>query len=176
MGEGVGALMVLAVDFFKKGKHMEHRFGGFDSLVANCPARASLSLIERVACQNTKCYGFGMVQRQHAQSIADGGVDVLVMGGFAANDASQTNDRIPFFGFQQPLSRQRDLPGAGNPCGVDVRILDANFQESLGRTIVEFASDVAVVAGDHDPDPRTVHKFWLAKFSLICVDGHGERV
>ena len=116
-----------------------------------------------------------MVQRKHAQGVADRRVDVLVMSRFAANDTAETHNGIPAISFQHPLSRQGDFPGSGNPRRKDVGFRDSHFMQSFDRAFEQLAGNVAVVAGDNDADAASGNEFRFAEFPLVLVDRHGSR-
>ena len=75
-------------------RHFDSRKAGFESLVAALEAGAVNGLLQRVAGQHAENDGEAGIHLRELQTASGFGANVIVMSGFAAQDAADGDERI----------------------------------------------------------------------------------
>ncbi len=85
------------------------------------------------------------------------------MGGAAADDAAERDERIEAAGAGQPAERCRYLPCSGHPYGLDRVVGDAVAHQTVAGPGEQWTGDQVVEASHHDPESPAV----AAEVSLV---------
>ena len=182
--ETIEILTILSAISRQLGHQVDHfqcRHGTIDALVADAAlglvlagggglaAGAGDGLFERVAGQHAEEHGQSVVDADLAQGRAHGPVDVLVVGGFAADDRPQAEDRHVAAAGRQAVGHGGDLERAGRPGDVDVVVGHAVGDERLHRAFQKTRGNRFVEPRHHDGEAA----LGGGDGSLKCV-GHGS--
>lgn len=134
----------------KEARHPEGGLGALATFVADVSAGAVNRLLQIVAGQHAEQHGNAGFEAQFADRQADGAVDVLVMGRFAANHRPQTEDRAILSGSDHRRGGHRELKRPGDPGHVDGVVRHAIADEGLRGAGQQARGDGLVVARDDD--------------------------
>ena len=162
-----------AAQFLGKVRHFDGAESRFESFVAALQARAIDSLLQRIAGKHAKHHRNACVHLRQLQPARGFGANVIVMRGFAAQDASDGDDRIVTAGLRQFLRGQRQFERTRHVYDVHIFIRCATALQRVQCTLQEALGDEAVEAADHHAEAQTPprsarHRFWsVSVFSVM---------
>ena len=88
------------------------RGGGFEAFVTGFEAGTVERLLQCFAGENAEGMGDASLLLRLPDAACDLVVDRFVVGGFTAEETTESDDSVEFFAFSEGASGGRDLPGA----------------------------------------------------------------
>src|SRR5882762_5700382 len=104
----------------RKLGHLDRGQTGFKPFVAAFESGAIDGLLERVAGEHAENYRKASVHLRELQTASGFGTNVIVMSGFAAQDAANGDERIVTAGGGEFFRCERKFEGAGDVDNIDV--------------------------------------------------------
>src|SRR5208337_4275279 len=161
-----------ATDLSRKLRHLNGPEPRLKAFVPTLQARAIDGLLERVARQHTKHDGNSGVHLRELQTSCCFRADIIVMRGFAADNAPDRNQRIVFSGRREFLRRQRQLKRTWHMCYINVLAARARALQCIHRTLQQPFSNETVESADDDPETQPVGAQAAVDFPEFLVLRH----
>src|SRR5882762_6649195 len=139
----------------RKLGHLDGGETGFKTFVAAFESGAADGLLERVAGQHTENDGKSSVHLRELQTAGGFGANIIVMSGFAAQDAADGDEGVVSTGGSKFFRGQRKFESAGNVDDIDVFVFRASAAESVDGSRQQTIGNEAVEAAHHDAEAQT---------------------
>src|SRR5882762_338350 len=139
----------------RKLGHLDGGETGFKSFVAAFEAGAINGLFESVAGQHTENYRKAGVHLRELQTACGFRANIIVVCGFAAQDAADGDEGIISTGGSKFFRGQRKFESAGNVDDIDVFVFRASATESVDGSRQQTIGNEAVEAAHHDAEAQT---------------------
>ena len=112
--------------------------------------------------------GYARLLRRLSDAACDFVDDDVVVGGVAAQEAAEADDRVKLFGFGQRARGGGNFEGAGNANNFDI-ISPSTARQAINCASKQSLGDECIEAGDHNRKP-------LARSAQIAFDRGNWRV
>ncbi len=132
------------------GDHFDGGDGGFEAFVAGFDAGAVEGLLEGLAGEDAEGMGDAGLLLGLADSASYLGVDGLVVGGFAAEEAAEGDDGVVLLRLGEGAGGGGDLPGAGDADDLDIGLGCAAAEQAVEGALEQAVGDDGVPAGGDD--------------------------
>src|SRR5208337_4060119 len=145
-----------ATELPRKLRHLNGPEPRLKAFVAAFQARAIDGLLERFASQHAKHDGNPGVHLRELQTPRRFGADIIVMRGFAADNAPDGNQRIVFSGRREFFGRQWQFKRTRHMRHINVLAARARALQGIYRALQQPLGNEAVEPADNDPEAQTV--------------------
>src|SRR6267378_861061 len=139
----------------RKLGHLDGGEASFKTFVAAFESGAVDGLFERIAGEHTENDGEASVHLRQLQTARGLRANVIVMSGFAPQDAADGDEGIISTGGGKFFRGQRKFESAGNVDYNDVFVLRARAAESVDGSRQQAIGNEAIEAAHHDAEAQT---------------------
>src|SRR5712675_2272095 len=136
----------------RKLGHLDGGEASFKTFVATLESSAVDGLLERVAGQHTENNGEASVHLRELQTARGFRANIIVVCGFAAQDAADGDEGVVSTGGSKFFRGQRKFESAGNVDDIDVFVFRASAAESVHGSRQQTIGNEAIEAAHHDAE------------------------
>lgn len=130
--------------------HFDCSNGSLKALVARFDPGAIESLFKRLTGEDTEGVGDTGFLLRLTDSTSDLGVDRFVVGGFATEEAAESDDRVKLLRFGESSRGRGNLPGTGDTDDLDVRLAGTASEKTVEGSLEQAVRDNSVPTGGND--------------------------
>jgi len=155
------------------GRRIECGVHRLFALVSMSSARPVFRLVKGQTGQDAERHGFPGVDGHALHRVGDGAGNHHVVRRFAANDASQSDDRTHVAGSRGGVTEDGQFKGAGGVDDADMRRVASPLRVCTARSFEQPFRNGRVVAGDDDGHPDSGGIGHARLFGTGCIGRGG---